>query len=445
MAARIPGPSLRLWSTYQLLAKPMTSIPRWFERYGDPFMIPAINGNVVLTAQPQLIKKIFGARPANYSPFAAEGLAAVTGARSLFQIRDREHRRHRRLIMPSFHGSRMRTYARDMYETSRTVFGEAAGKGVVSLHPLTQRISLEIILRTVFGVQEPARVAEFSAAITQMVDATSPLFIFMPFLQRELWGMGPYAKFRRIWLRLDAMLQQQIEHTRERDEGEDILSMLLQARDEDGGRLDDDEIRDELRTLLFAGHETTAIALCWAVDAVGRNPAVATRVVDELRGLGPNPEPEAIAKLPYLDAVCNEALRLYPIVTEVLRTLTEPMELGGVTLEPPTAVSACILGMHRNPTLYPEPETFRPERFLERKYAAHEFLPFGGGHRRCIGAAFAGFELRIVLGALLAQWGVALQDPTAPTPVRRNVTMAPNTGIPVVLDPARVGEVHVAA
>ncbi|MEM7152316.1 MAG: cytochrome P450 [Myxococcota bacterium] len=445
MAARIPGPSLRLWSTYQVLAKPMTSMPRWFERYGDPFMVPVINGDVVMTARPELVKQIFGTNPKGYSPFAAEGMKALTGPRSLFQFRHTEHRRHRKLIMPSFHGSRMRAYAQAMQHIAHSVFDEAAGPGPVELHPLTQRISLEVILQTVFGVQDSTRVQEFADAITTLVDATSPAFIFMPFLQRELWGLSPYAKFRRIWLKLDEMLQEQVEQTRAQGEGEDILSMLLAARDDEGGRMDDEEIRDELRTLLFAGHETTGIALSWAVDLIGRHPKVAERLVEELRALGPDADPEAVAKVPYLDAVTNETLRLYPIITEVMRTLHEPTELGGHQLAPPTAVSASILGIHRNEELYPQAETFRPERFLERKFGAHEFLPFGGGHRRCIGAAFAGFEMRIVLGTLLREFGVTLQDAQPPHPVRRNVTLAPSTGVPIILDRAKVGQVRIAA
>lgn len=445
MPDRPPGPSSRLWSTYQVLARPMTSMPRWLRRYGDPILVPTINGDVVMTARPELVKQIFGTASASYQPFATKGTAIFTGPRSVFQLRDVEHRRHRRLIMPSFHGARMRAYADAMQQTTRAVVGAAAGTGTVPLHTLTQRISLEVILRTVFGVQGPARVRAFSQAITTQVEATSPLFVFMPFLQRELGGVGPFARFRRTFEALDAMLREQVERSRADDGGQDVLHMLLQARDEDGGRLDDEEIRDELRTLLFAGHETTAIALCWAVDAVGRHPAVAERLRDELATLPPDADPEALAKLPYLEAVCNETLRLYPIVTEVLRGLHEPMELGGYSLRPPTAVSASILGVHRDPTLYPEPEAFRPERFLERKYGPHEFLPFGGGHRRCIGAAFAGFELRVVLGTLLREFGVALQQPHAPRPVRRNVTLAPEGGVPVAITAQRPGSVTAAA
>lgn len=445
MPDRPPGPSIRLWSTYQVLAHPMTSMPRWFQRYGDPIQVPTINGNVVMTARPELVKQIFGTASPGYAPFAAEGIASLTGPRSVFQLRDVEHRRHRRLIMPSFHGARMRAYADAMQGTTRAVLGAAVGRGAVPLHQLTQRISLEVILRTVFGVQEPARVEAFATAVTALVDGLSPVFVFVPFLQRELWGLGPYARYRRTFEHLDALLREQLAHARADEEGQDVLRMLLQARDEDGDRLDDEEIRDELRTLLFAGHETTAIALCWAVDAVGRHPAVAERLRDELAALPDDAEPEALAKLPYLEAVCNETLRLYPIVTEVLRTLHEPMELGGYALRPPTAVSASILGVHRDPVLYPEPEAFRPERFLEHKLGPHEFLPFGGGHRRCIGAAFASFELRLVLGTLLREFDVTLQDPVAPRPVRRNVTMAPAGGVPVTLAAARPGSVTGAA
>ncbi len=441
MSDRPPGPAIRLWATYQVLARPMTSMPGWFQRYGDPILVPTINGNVVMTARPELVKQIFAAPGSTYLPFAAKGITPLTGMRSVFQLHGEEHRRHRQLIMPSFHGSRMRAYARAMQAITREVLGSAVGTGPVPLHELTQRISLEVILRTVFGVQERERVAEFSRAITAMVATAHPLFLFMPFLQRAPLGLGPYAKFRRAFEVLDGLLREQLERTRTRGDGEDVLSMLLQARDDRDGGLDDEEIRDELRTLLFAGHETTAIALCWAVDAIGRPAAVAERLREELGALPADAEPEALAKLPYLDAVCNESLRLYPIVTEVLRTLHEPTELGGYHLEPPYAVSASILGVHRDPALYPEPEVFRPERFLERKFGPHELLPFGGGHRRCIGAAFAGFELRVVLGTLLREFEVALRNPQAPRPVRRNVTLAPEGGVPVTVRAVGAGGV----
>jgi cytochrome P450 family 110 len=444
MPDRPPGPPVRLWATYQVLAHPMTAMPGWFRRYGDPMLVPTINGNVVMTAKPELVKQIFATPGSTYAPFAVKGTAALTGPRSLFQYRGEEHRRHRQLIMPSFHGSRMRAYAAVMQEITREVMGSAVGRGRVELHELTQRISLEVILRTVFGVQDPARVKAFSEAIVSLVAATNPLFLFMPFLQRAPLGLGPWAKFRRTYEVLEALLVEQLAIARARlehgDEGEDVLSMLLQARDEAGGRLDDEEIRDELRTLLFAGHETTSIALCWAVDAVGRHPAVAERLAEELASLPDHhaggASPEAIAALPYLEAVCNESLRLYPIITEVLRGLHEPLELGGYSLAPPTVVAASILGVHMNPELYPEPEAFRPERFLARKYGPHEHLPFGGGHRRCIGAAFAGFELRVVLGTLLREHTVTLCNPHAPRPVRRNVTLAPEGGVPVIVTAA---------
>lgn len=453
MSARLPGPRMRLWTTYQVLAHPMTAMPKWLARYGDPMLVPTINGDVVMTARPELVKQIFATPGSTYAPFAVKGTAALTGPRSLFQLRGEEHRRHRQLIMPPFHGSRMRTYAATMQAITRDVLGSAVGKGRVELHSLTQRISLEVILGTVFGVQEPARMASFSAAITSLVGAIHPLFLFMPFLQRAPLGLGPWARFRRTYDALEQLLCEQLERTRARLEregqGDDVLSMLLLARDEDGGHLDDAEIRDELRTLLFAGHETTAIALCWAVDAIGRHPAVAERLAAELAALpdhdGKGADAEAIAKLPYLEAVCNESLRLYPIVTEVLRSLHEPMELGGHALRPPMVVSASILGVHANPELYPEPHAFRPERFLERKYGPHEHLPFGGGHRRCIGAAFASLEMRVVLGTMLRELGVTLCEPHAPSPVRRNVTLAPEGGVPVILTAERPGVVQAAA
>jgi cytochrome P450 family 110 len=392
------GPAGKLRTTYRILRDPMQSLPMWHARYGDPFTVPTVNGTVVMTGDPKLVKEIFAASPSTFAPFATQGFGRTMGEGSLLALHEPRHMRERKLLMPAFHGERMRNYAELTADVAARRFGEAVGSPRVGGLELAQEISLEVIVRAVCGAQDDARAEALAHAVLQMVENTSPLLFFMPFLHRDFGGFGPWARFRRHFDRLDRMLQEQIEHARSQGDGVDICSLLVQARYEDGSPMSDSDIRDELRTLLFAGHETTAITIAWVLDLVHRHPEVRERLHDELAALGNAPDPAEYARQPYLEAVCKEAMRLYPVATEVLRILVTPFRLGDLQLSPGVGVSACVLLVHRREDLYPDPLQFRPERFLERKFAPWEYLPFGGGHRRCIGAAFASFEMAVVLG-----------------------------------------------
>jgi cytochrome P450 len=300
---------------------------------------------------------------------------------------------------------------------------------------MTQAITIDVILRTVFGVEEAERLAVFRAAIDAATRSAHPAVLFAPVLQRSLFGLGPYARLCRDQERLCALLRQQIAairpHAAERG---DILSLMLRARYEDGSPMDDTDVVDELRTLLIAGHETTAIALGWALHRLHQHPEALARVRAELDALGPAPAPEALAALPFLEAVCHETLRLDPIVLAVVRHLRAPFELAGHRLAPGMAVMANLYLAQRNPAVFPEPDRFVPERFLGRNYSPYEYLPFGGGTRRCIGAAFALFEMKVVLGTLLRLAELRRLPSARPNAlVRRNLTMGPADGIPLEL------------
>lgn len=436
MTALPPGPRGKILPTLKFLSRPLPALERWRARYGDSFTLHAFNGNAVFLSAPEDVRAVFATSPDLLSPFITEALSELFGPFSILLLGGAAHRRERKLLMPPFHGDRMRAYARIMADTA-TRHIAAADPERAPIHKLAQEISLEVIIRAVFGVQEDERARQFADAVVAMVESLTPALMFMPFLHREFGGVGPYARFRRNMRAMDELLQDQIERTRDRP-GDDILSLLLEARYDDGTAMSDEAIRDELRTLLAAGHETTAIALAWAVEHIHRHPHVLERVRAELDASaqdGSDPDPARFAQLPYLDAVCKEVLRLYPVVTEVLRVIEQPMQIGDFDLPAGTLVAPCVYLVHRDPELYPEPETFRPERFLERKFAPHEYLPFGGGHRRCIGAAFAMFEMRIVLGQLLTRWDVELLDARPPAPKRRNVSMAPGSQVPVKLRP----------
>ncbi len=208
----------------------------------------------------------------------------------------------------------------------------------------------------------------------------------------------------------------------------------MSARDENGEKMSDIQLHDELITLLFAGHETTATALSWALYWIHKYPEICDKLRQELDSLGESPKPMSIFKLPYLTAVCNETLRIYPVATlTVPREVKEPVELMGYQLEPGTRVYGCIYLTHQREDLYPQPKQFKPERFLERQYTPYEFLPFGGGSRRCIGEALAMFEMKLVLATIISNYQLALADNQPVKPQRRGVTLAPAGGVKMVL------------
>lgn len=433
----LTGPSSKLLSTYRLLAKPGEYFPQWKARYGDPFVVNAINGRVVLTGRPELIKQIFAADPSHYDPFGVAALAPLLGRQSLLLMSGDAHRAERKLLMPPFHGKRMRAYAELMRDAARRHMHGACGRDV-KFADVTQAFTLEVILRAVFGVVEERMLNQFSEAIAEVIDAVHPIFVFAPFLQREFGGVGPFAKFSRALERLEAEMDALLERVRAADEpGEDILGMMLEARYDDGSAMTDAHIKDELRTIVTAGHETTALALAWATDLVHRHPKVAAGIRADVDALGPDPTAAELAKLPSVDRAVRETLRIRPILTEALRTLRKPLKLGDMEIPAGHAVGAVVTLVHADPEIYPEPEAFKPERFADRTYKPSEYLPYGGGHRRCIGAAFADFELRIALATMVAEFDVELLDREPPKQVRRNITMAPGNGVPVRLRPRR--------
>lgn len=421
-----PGPKNRWLTTVQFARDPTGCLRRWKARYGDPFTVRAVNGDVVTTARPELVKTIFARDPEDYGPFAADALIPMIGAHSIFVQQGPAHRRQRRLLMPPFHGARMRHYAEVVAEVTRRQAGAASSTTMMAL---AQRISLEVILRAVFGANDAAEARSLEREIARLIKTINPLVVFIPALQRRFGGLGPFARFERQRRATDALLYARIAATRtalERgEERTDVLSLLLSARDEAGQPMADEEIRDHLATLLFAGHETTAISLAWAVDLVGRHPPVKARLQAEASS----------GETSYVAAVAKETLRLYPPLTEALRLLRRPMTLGAWRLPAGAVVSPSIYLLHRDAALYDDPDCFRPERFIDSAPSADHYLPFGGGHRRCIGAAFAQFELEGALHALFDAFEIELVSGRAPALVRRNVTVAPSDNVPVQIKP----------
>lgn len=430
MEAKLPsGPKGKWIPTLAIVRDPRRAFERWVKEFGDPFLVNALNGPIVVTGRADLVRLVFGEDPDTFTPFAVETLRPLLGSGSMILLSGDAHRRERRLVMPMFHGDRMKAYAQAMRDVAfESIGGQEHGRPFMTL-PLMNDISLRIIARTIFGGQQPERIERLIAAGRKVARASHPLLFFSKRMQFSFLGFSPWDRFQSARRSLDDALNEEIEHRKTQGDGsQDILSLLVTAKYEDGESITVEHVRDELGTFLFAGHETSALAMTWAIYHLHRHPAALTKLRSELDRAS-DEQPAALAQLPYLKAVVQESLRLHPIVTEVLRFLARPLQLGDYLLPAGMAVAPCTVLAHYNPDVYPDPDEFRPERFIERTYSPFEYMPFGGGHRRCIGAAFSAFEMAIVMGTLLKQFEFELLERNSVVPKRRNITLGPSTGV----------------
>jgi cytochrome P450 len=437
-----PGPSTPpAIQVVRWLSTPFRVMEECRARFGDVFTLrfPRMPG-VVVVADPLAVKDLFGLGPdEGHAGKANFVLKPVVGEHSLLLLDGAEHLRQRKMILPAFHGERMLAYGRTMIEmTHASIDGWPLGRRFPAHRPM-QSITLQVILRTVFGVEDGPRFAELANVLTRMLDATANPLLLLPFLQKDLGALSPWGRFARLARQAQAILRAEIRRGREKGTGgrTDVLAMMLDARDELGRPLGEDEVLDELVTLLVAGHETTATALAWTLCWLLPDRELVARLKEEIATAGG--DPSRIAKLELLDATVKEALRLQPVVPVAGRVLQEPARIGTLDLPRGVIVSASIYLVHRRPSLYPEPARFRPERFVGAKPAAWEFLPFGGGLRKCVGAAFALYEMKMVLAAMLPRVEMRLAADRV-REVRRAITVTPEGGLPVVLTAKRSRE-----
>jgi cytochrome P450 len=398
------------------------------ERYGDVFSshFPFF-GRVVYVADPALVKQVFMGDPTVFHAGEANAtvLGDALGEHSLLTLDEGRHLSQRKLLLPPFHGESVRRYTEVMAsaaaeEVERWPVGRA-----FALRPRMQAITLEVILRAVFGVRDGERMDLFRAKIPRLGELSSALD-WLPFMQRDLGGLTPAARFRRALAEVDELIYAEIADRRSLGsaaaERDDVLTLLLGARHEDGAAMTDVELRDELMTLLTAGHETTATGLSWAFERLLRNPRVLGRLL------------ESLDDDEYLDAVVKETLRVRPVVVDVARKLRREIELGGWRLPAGTLVLPAIAAVHARPDLYPSPQEFRPERFLDGAAESYSWIPFGGGVRRCIGASFAQVEMRVVLREVLRRARLRAPSQRPERAQVRHVTVIPARGCRVVVE-----------
>jgi cytochrome P450 len=415
----LPGPRLpRPVAGVRFLATEHRMLARYRRRYGDVFAVKVWPFDpLVVVGDPAEVKRIFRGDPAQLH--AGEGnqvLGPVVGPRSVLVLDEKEHLRTRKMLLPPFHGERMRVYGDVMRELTEAEAATWPTSAEFPLLPAMQRLTLRIILRTVFGLEEGARMAELEQALIRLMGRGSQIML-VPLLQRDYGPASPQRRFEQARAEVDALLLAEIARRRRSPEGTDVLSMLLQADEAPT----DAELRDHLITLLLAGHETTATTLAWTFERLVRHPDAMERA--------------STGDAAYLDAVVQESQRLRPVITYVMRTLQAPMTVGGHEVPAGATLGTSITLIHRRPDLYPDPLAFRPERFLDTKPETYTWVPFGGGVRRCLGAAFATFEMRQVLDVVLSRRALRAADPRPERYRRRGITFVPGRGAAVVAQP----------
>ena len=430
----------RILRIFRLILQPVGYMDDNLRRYGPMFKIGGESGPpLVYVGDPDVVRELFILDDTKVVTGRNNRvLQTMVGEHSILLLDGESHQRKRKLLMPPFHGERLRTYEQLICDLTRQVSATwQTGQSIVARPPM-QKLTLSVILQAVFGLREGARLSQLQRQMSTMLDSfaypISSSFLFFPSLQRDWGSWSPWGRFVRLREQVRQLIYAEIRARRgylekpgvKPDEKTDILTLLLQARDENGKAMSDEELHDELVTLLLAGHETTASAMVWMLYWIHYLPEVQSRLRAELAELGPHPDPMASAQLPYLTAVCQETLRIYHITpTTFVRVLREPMTIAGYSFAAETALMPATYIIHQRPDIYPEPKQFRPERFLERQFAPHEYLPFGGGHRRCLGSALAMMELKLSVATLLPEFELTLPRPRPLQPVRRGLTMAP--------------------
>ncbi|MBD1851547.1 cytochrome P450 [Leptolyngbya sp. FACHB-711] len=433
-----PGPTTpRVVRMIRLITQPLDYLEAYYRAYGDIFAVgwqkpPA----AVYVNHPEGIQQIFTASPALFQAGSGGAvLRDLLGDSSVLLLNGDRHTHQRKLLMPPFHGDRLKAYSKLICQITEEVAASLHSRQSFQVRPLMQEITLRVILQAVFGLQSGERFDRLRVLLNELLESLgSPIgaaLLFFPAL-RQNWGRWtPWGKF--LWLKqqVDRLLYDEIHDRRKNPDltRTDVLTLLLSARDEAGQPMSDTELRDELITLLLAGHETTASALTWALYWIHSLPDVERNLRSQLQSLHGDDlgdDPEQIGRLPYLTALCQETLRLYPVaLTAGVRILKAPYKIMGYELPAGTALFPCTYLVHHNEAIYPQSKQFRPERFLERSFSSSEFLPFGGGHRYCIGAALALLEMKLVLATLLQGRRFELPPQKAIEPVRRGLTLAP--------------------
>jgi len=429
-----PGPDLTVREqAFAWFSRPYALLDECASRYGDRFTlrVPGWGTPVVVFSDPDGIREIFTAPPEDMRAGSANAyIAPIFGGHSLLLLDGDAHLRERKLLLPAFHGARLSAYGRVIQDITRQACAAWPEDTPFAALEALLGISLEVILRVVFGLDAgEERYARVRQAVIRLVETVAASIAWAGSASG-----GTRSEFRSVSAELDELLASECAARRASPASlrSDVLQLLLEARHPDGSALSDRELRDELVTLLLAGHETTGTGLAWTLVLLSRHPDVEGRLRASLDELGPGPEPVALDRHPYLRAVVDEVLRLRPVVPAVSRELTRSRKVAGMALEPGTVLSPCAYLAHRRAATFGDPECFRPERFVDAAFSPYQYLPFGGGVRRCVGMGLALYEMKLVFAEILRTFTFEVAgDP--PRPVRRTSIVGPSGGARMIL------------
>lgn len=430
------------WQLIKWISDPIEFQKKCNQKYGDIFSIQLSGlGSYVVIGNPKAIQEIF-TQDSKFDIGRANKLARVLiGSNSLMLMDGYRHQRERKLLMPPFHGEKLQAYAEKICLITKQIASQWQIGEPFVVQSTMQKVSLEVILQIVFGLSEGERYQQIKPLLTSWLNMTdSPLrssMLFLPFLQQDFGKWTPWGRMKSKQRSLNQLLQAEIEEKRAmNNQGKfDVLSLMMTARDENGQAMTDDELKDELLTILLAGHETTATTLAWAFYEIHQNSDVLKQLHEELNNLGENPQPMTIAQLPYLTAVCQETLRMYPVLSGLFPRISKSaINIGGYEFDANTTFMPSMYLVHYREDLYSNPEKFNPKRFLERQYSPSEYIPFGGGSRRCLGYALALLEMKLVLATVLSNYQLSLVSNKPIRMQRRGLALAPKGGVKMVLN-----------
>lgn len=415
-----------IWQSFRFISQPKSYAAKMRRLYGDAVGFRSLLGRGLALFEASLAREAFAAPPDTFEQVPAVG--GIFGQRAVIATSGALHKKQRKLLNPPFHGARIKALYGTMQRVIERHLARLEVGSVVKMTDVTQAMTLDVILETVFGASaSEAQLTRGREVLLAITHGFSPAIITTPRLHTMLFP--PWRAFTRSRDAFHAWVVEVMAMRRARgDVGDDLLGLFLATKYDDGQPMDDEEIRDQLITLLLAGHETSAIAIAWAAYWLAKEPAVLAKLRRELEGLS---TPEQLVKHPYLNAVASESLRIEPIVTDVVRLCRLPLKIRDWTVPAGEHVAVMVGAILNDERVYPEPHRFRPERFLERTYHAGEFLPFGGGQRRCLGAAFAEAELALAIAAIATGVELELVDAKPERAVRRNITMGPARGVRV--------------
>jgi cytochrome P450 family 110 len=416
-------------------------------KYGDCFVVKMSKAapDWVILSNPEGLAELFMQKSHQFDTGRGNQIVGFSvGENSTLLLDGAPHQKRRQLLMPPFHGERMKNYGDTIRQITEDMTRNWVPNERFTMIDYTKEITFQVILQTVFGLRQGDRYDEIQRLLNQyLAISASPILYpvsFFPFLLKK-WGpinlLGGFMKLRKL---VDDLLFAEIADRRETldPDRSDILTLLLMARDEDGNAMTDQELRDELMTMLLAGHDSSAATLAWTFYYLYTHPEAEAKLTAELDALGPNPDPTAISKLPYLNAVCSETLRLRSAGPTVApRISKEPVTIAGYKFPENTIFLPCNYLTHHRAEIYPEPYSFKPERFVDRQYAPNEYFPFGGGNRRCIGAAFSMYEMKIVIATIVQNNKLKMAQKTPIKTVRRGVNISPDGGVKMVMTERR--------